>query len=140
MTDKINKAVDEIKEDIDEGLCTDLRIKKLKISVNELDNFLNELKEDIEYVPSEKDLEALLKQGVGVTGVGYKEPIRTPVNNQPQVNQQTPDPVEMALMSNPNPTNLMGNIYNMQQPIGYQMVQNNAGIVDPVDAALMRGF
>jgi len=145
MTDKINKTVDEIKEDIDEGLCTDLRIKKLKISVNELDNFLNELKEDIEYVPSEKDLEALLKQGVGVTGVGYKEPIRTPVNNQPQVNQQTPDPVEMALMGNPNPTNSMGNIYNMQQPMPQPTMQmqpmmQNTGNIDPLDAALMRGF
>jgi hypothetical protein len=134
MIDKINKAVEDIKEDIEEDVYNAIQMKKLKINVNDLDEFLTNLKEDIEFIPDEKDLENLIKQGVGT--VNYVTPTINEVNNQqsqPQP-QQTIDPVDIALHNGYQPTQPM-------QPVPQPMaIQPQQQAYDPVNAVLMRGY
>ena len=138
LIDKINEAVESIKEDIDEDTYNALRMNKPKISLEELDKFLTELKEDIEYIPNEKDIEALLKQGVGTvpSGVNYKEPIInsvTPATQQPQ----EPDPLDKLIYGDEQ----LQPIYNVppiQQPIPQPVQQPQQ--LDPLDALLMGGY
>ena len=140
LIDKINEAVESIKEDIDEDTYNALRMNKPKISLEELDKFLTELKEDIEYIPNEKDIEALLKQGVGTvpSGVNYKEPIInnvTPVAQQPQ----EPDPLDKLIYGDEQ----LQPVYNVppiQQPIPQPVQPQQPQQLDPLDALLMGGY
>jgi len=140
LIDKINEAVESIKEDIDEDTYNALRMNKPKISLEELDKFLTELKEDIEYIPNEKDIEALLKQGVGTvpSGVNYKEPIInsvTPTTQQPQ----EPDPLDKLIYGDEQ----LQPVYNVppiQQPIPQPVQPQQPQQLDPLDALLMGGY
>ena len=123
MVDKINKAIEDIKEDIDEEVYNSIKMRKLKINVNEIDTFLESIKSDIEYIPNEKDIENLLKQG---TGVDYITPKRVNItggrrpetNTTDQQTQQTNpvDPVELAFKQ--EQTQIVNPTYGQQiQPI-----------------------
>ena len=129
LSNKINDTLDSIKEDVDDDTYNAIKMNKPKIGINELDDFLTELKEDIEYIPSEKDLEALMKQGATtVPTVSYKEPVRNNVQSH-----NAPDPLDAALYQQPQvPMDPM-----FQQPV--QPVQQPQQ-VDPLDAALMGGW
>jgi len=138
LIDKINEAVESIKEDLDEDTYNALKMRKPKISLEELDKFLTELKEDIEYIPNEKDIEALLKQGVGTvpSGVNYKEPIInsvTPTTQQPQ----EPDPLDKLIYGDEQP---IYDVPPMQQPIPQPVQQPQPQQLDPLDALLMGGY
>ena len=149
LIDMINNAADSLKEDLEDDVYNSICMNKPKIGLNEMDGFLTDLKEDIEYIPDEKSLEALIKQNTGTTGTRYVAPTRNVVTNQPQIQEQPsnqPDPLDLALnggyrqqqqpmMMAPQPQMMQPNM--MPQP---QMMQPQQNYIDPVDAALMGGF
>ncbi len=139
LIDMINNAVESLREDLEEDVYNSIYTNKPKIKINELDQFLTDLQEDIEYIPDEKSLEALLKQNVSTTGIRYVDPNRNVVASQPQQQVQQsnqPDPLDAALNMS----------YQQQQPIMQQpmmqqpMMQQQSNYVDPLDAALMSRF
>jgi len=143
MIDKINNAVESIKEDLDEETINSLSMRKLNININELNDFLEGLKGDLEFIPNEKDIEALIKQGVGAVGISYREPVRNNLNQQQTVTQeqQQYDPLEAGLnsdMVNPGYAQPQQPVM-MQQPIMTPPPTVHQQY-DPLEAGLMRGF
>lgn len=142
LIDMINNAVESLREDLEEDVYNNIYMTKPKIGVDELDGFLTNLKDDIEYIPDEKSLEALMKQGKTTTSVNYIEPVRNAVGQPQQQTQQTsqPDPLDMAIGMGYQPQPQMPQPVMQPNMVPQPQPQIQQGYVDPLDAALMNGF
>ena len=129
LIDMVNTAIESLKEDIEEDVYNSIKMSKPKLTMDELDDFITNLKGDIEYIPKEKDLEILLKNG-GKQQVAYAEPTRT--NIKQNTIQQTYDPVDAGLNSQPT--------YPEQQMMIPQPVQPMQQGYDPLSAGLNQSY
>ncbi len=123
LVDKTNKAIEDIKEDIEEELFVELKLRKLKINVNDLDKFLTELKEDLKFIPKDSEIEQMIQQQ---TTIGYVTPNRKTVQPNQQTTQSELDPVELAAMESVNePVTMTGGFVNPMTPVPQPQQMNN---------------